>query len=392
VEKISVVIPVFNGSKFIYDCLKSIFNSTYRNLEVVLVDDGSTDDLENVIDEFRPNIDLISTKFRRTAAARNFGFQRSSGELIAFLNADDINGRMRLELSVKRFENNPRVGMVFCGTTFINEYNEFLTGVSRFPNFTQDQFIGRMFEHKWINTISSTVIRSNIFKKIGEFDESFSLAEDYDLYLRIGMITKVDYIDLPLVRYRLHPDNQNKNWKEYRKYEIKALEKHDPVEIAASLSSLYEKEEDFRISFGKILFKIGLKEKALQQFHRALELNDKNDDGYFFIGNCYFDLGDIKQAYDAFTNCLKLNSKHAGCRNNMGIIYFHQGKYNRSAEEFRKAAEFGIDQIEPYYNLSCLEKADSSDALKMSIQDHVSMRYIHKQLHLRNEMIPDISL
>lgn len=370
VEKISVIIPIYNNSRFINDCLRSIFNSTYRNLEIIVVDDGSTDDLSRILGaagEFGSEITLLSTEHRGQSAARNFGFRNSTGEYAAFFDADDINGKMRFELCVKRLEERPEVGMVFCGSTFINEDGGFLAGVSKFPEFTSGQFLGRMFEWNWISTISTTLFRSSVFKKTGGFDESFPLAEDYDLYLRIGKTTKVDYVDLPLVRRRRHKNNLQRDWFTYKEYEIKAIKKHDPAEIASQLSVIYRNEEEFRIIFGKILYRVGKIRQAMQHFQKACKLNALNEDVYFFTGNCYLDTGNYQKAGEEYKKCLAINPEHAGCLNNLGILYFIRGEYERSIAEFEKAAKYGNNYLEPQYNLTCIKNNCRREKLILSV-------------------------
>ncbi|MFC1731890.1 glycosyltransferase [candidate division KSB1 bacterium] len=368
-DKISVIIPVCNGSEFFDNCLQSIFNSTYRNLEVIVVNDGSTDQFDDAIRDYKPDITVVSTKSGKSAAARNCGLRRSTGEFVSFFDVDDINGKMRLELSVKKFESEPHSGMVFCGTTFIDDQGGFLTGVGKFPDFDQSQFLGRMYERNWINTISTTLMRRNVLERVGGFDESFDIGEDYDLYLRIGSISKVEYIDLPLVRYRIHSKDHSNRVRDLHEYEIKALRKFDPGEVAANLSALFTDEKDFRLSFGKILYKMGQVKDALRQFKRALLISSGSADAFFFTGNCYYDLGDYKESLIYFKDCLKIDPGHAGCRNNIGILYFHQGDYDRSINEFKRAVKLGSNQVEPRHNLSCVKKEGSGDLLRLSLYD-----------------------
>jgi len=366
VEKISVIITVRNDVQYIGDCIKSIFNSTYRNLEVIIVSTVPSDTLKAPLRGFSSDVILLTTDRCSPASARNFGLKESTGRLVSFFKGADVNGKMRLELSVKRIENNPQTGMVFCGTTYINECGEFLTGVSRFPNFARNQFLGRLFERNWINTISTTLIKTDILKSIGGLDESFPLADDYDLYLRIGAVSAVDYIDLPLVRYRVFPDRDSREMQKCHEYEAKALLKYNPGEIAAGLSAVYEKEENFRIAFGKVLFKMNLKEQALKQFQRTLQINSENADGYFFAGNCHIDRREYERAVSAYKECLTLNPEHGGCHNNLGVAYFHQGDVERSLREFHLAAQCAGNGIETQYNLSCLVNDENDRTMRLS--------------------------
>jgi len=373
VERISVVIPVINDSLYVYDCIESIFNSTYRNLEVIVISRESLTAQHDVMEEFETDIRLLTADFKSFEEACNLGLKKSEGEFVSLFRVNDINGKMRLELSVKKLEENPAVGMVFCGTTFINEHGKFLSGISRFPKFKKNQFLGKMFEHNWIPTISTVLFRANVLHDIGGLDESFEYAADYDLYLRAGTSSKAEYLDLPLVRYRLASDDHSSKEEIRKQYEVRALLKHDPREIAASLAAVYRKEMDFRISFGRILYKMGLKAEALQQFQRVIFLNDEHIDSYFYSGNCYFDLGDYNNSLKSYMSCLKLNPQHTGCRNNLGILYYYKGDFDRSMAEFVKAVEHNTELFEPKYNLSCLKESESPEMLSFSFIDYAQV-------------------
>ena len=379
-DKISVIIPVYNSSSYLYDCLTSIFNSTYRNIEVIVVDDGSTDDIQSTIEEFSSRIIFLPTVNIGQAAARNLGFSKSTGKYAAFVDADDINGKMWFELCIKRFEKKPRTGMIFCGTTFINDEGKFLTGVSKFPNFTSETFLGRMFEQNLITTLSSTIVISRLFKKVGGFDETFPLAEDYDLYLRLGKVTRIEYIDLPLVRKRRHKENLRLDWQKYKEYETKAIQKHEPTEIASELSRVYRNEEDFRIAFGRVLYRTGKVRQALQHFKKAQEINTHNSDAYFHSGNCYFDIGNYRKADKEYSKCLAINPRHAGCLNNVGVLYFRIGEYKRSVAELKKAQRYGDNFFEPHYNLACIKGESCQPKLRLSIPGRA---HLQSELDLR---------
>ncbi len=366
-DKISVIIPAIENMDFFSNCLSSIFNSTYRNLEVIIIDNGYHDEVVEASEEFKKDIIHVSSGLLNKAEAYNLGFTKAQGHYLSFIDAQDINGKMRYELSVKRFQDEPKTGMVFCATTFIDECGTFMTGVSKFPSFSSNYFLGKMFESNNINTISSTLILSSIFKKSSGFDESFNHAYDYDLFLRVGSKTRVEYIDLPLVRNRITPERISLDWNDYRNFETKAIQKHDPVVIAEYLSRAYNNEEEFRISLGKLLYRIGKTNDALLHLNKAQKLNCENDDAYFHAGNCYYKIRKYKLAHDEYSKCLNLNPEHAGCRNNAGVLYFHMGEYEKSVSELKKALKYGDNFLEPKYNLKCIKDDRSRGKLRLSL-------------------------
>lgn len=145
---ISVILPVIGGSQYTESCLKSIFNSTYRNLEVILV----SDDIEEIkrITEFEygNHIIYVETNDVNIVKARNIGIKYSRGELIAMMDVKDITGKMRFELEVIKLTQNGNMGMAFCGMTFIDDAGNFLKGVKLIPKYEKNKFLGLMYEKK----------------------------------------------------------------------------------------------------------------------------------------------------------------------------------------------------------------------------------------------------
>lgn len=379
-DKISVILTVNNNPHYLYDCLRSVFSSTYRNLEVIVVHNRFDDDVPDAAQDYHSDVIFVSTKYKNQAAARNQGFRKSAGKYVAFQNVDDVIGKMRYELCIKKFEDNPDIGMIFCGTTYINEKGEFLKGVSKYPGFSSRSFLGRMYEGNRISALSATIIKASVLKKIKGFDATFNKAEDYDLYLRAGKVTKIDYIDLPLVRKRIYEHDQMNSSNEIAEEEIKALKRIDLVEIASHLSTVYDNEEEFRIAFGKVLYKIGKNKPALQQFRKAYEINMFNEEIFFHSGNCYFQIGNHHKADDAYGKCLAINPRHADCLNNLGVLFFHLGEEKRSLTELRKAEKYGRNSLELKHNLACIKDDRPRELLKLSYlgETHLQTEPIHQ--------------
>ncbi|MFC1493531.1 tetratricopeptide repeat protein, partial [candidate division KSB1 bacterium] len=301
---------------------------------------------------------VYKKSFKNNAAVKNFGFKKSSGEFLSFYNIDDVNGKMRFELSVKKFEDKPRTGMVFCSTTYINNEGAFLNGVSKFPEFSENRFLGSMFEQNRINTISTTLIRTEVFKKAGGFNEKLDNAEDFDLFLKIGKLSKVEYIDLPLLRFR--PDNypfRNGNERfEYTEEEQNVLKKFDLGDIAAGLSFLYDKEADFRFSFGMLMYRMNRISEAALHFNKAGNLKSDNHEAWFYRGNCCLKLKKYGEALADYEKCLRIKPEHAECLNNMGVVYDLMGDNNKSEAKLKKALKLNGDLIGSLYETGLAKK------------------------------------
>ncbi len=363
---ISVVIPVVGRNQFIGTCLKSVFNSTYRKLEVIIVSDYIEEIKKLDLDEYREKIKYIEFNDESLVKARNKGLKHCSGDLIALMDVKDVTGKMRIELEVTKLNQSEDTGMVFCGTTFIDDNGNFMQGFELFTEFDKNKFAGMMFEKNRIKSISTTLVKRKVIEEIGLFDETLQYESEYDYWLRIASMYPVEYLDLPLLRRRIN----NEDYFNMRESEIergKVLLKHDIREIAQSLSRVYDNEEDFRISLGSILYRMGKKDEALKNFKKVLTINSRNDLAYFTIGNFYINEGKFKEAQNCFKELLMLNPGHAECRNNLGVLLYREGKKEGSIEEFEKAKRLKKDYVDPLFNLKCTLDKKSYEELRITI-------------------------
>lgn len=335
---------------------------------MILIQDGIVNNLEEEIEEFSSDLIVYKKSLKNNAAIKNFGFKKSSGEFLSFYNVDDVNGKMRFELSVKKFEDKPRTGMVFCSTTYIDNEGAFLNGVSKFPEFAENRFLGSMFEQNRINTISTTLIKREIFKRVGGFNEKVNCAEDFDLYLRIGKLSRVEYIDLPLLRFRpeKYPFKSGEGRFNYSNEEKEVLKNCDLGDIAAGLSFLYEKEADFRYSLGMLMYRMDRVSEAALHFNKAGRLRPENYKAWFYSGNCYLKLKEYSNALEEYKKCLKIEPEHAECHNNMGVVYDLMGDDSKSRANLKKALKLNSELIGSLYD-SGIPKKRSGKAQKVML-------------------------
>jgi len=174
-SKISVIIPVFNGERFIAEAIQSVLDQKYEPLEIIVIDDGSTDGTKKVVELFDEKIILISQTNQGVASARNAGLKKATGDLIAFLDADDIWVNNKLFLQTHILKENPEIDVVFgmlLHTDFLS-YEELKLMVPQ--------------KEKGVLAISlgSLVIRKCVFDKTGFFDEEMILGEDIDWFTRM---------------------------------------------------------------------------------------------------------------------------------------------------------------------------------------------------------------
>ena len=196
---VSVIIPAFNCAPFISDTLETVYRQTYRNWEIILVDDGSTDDTESALVPHMDRIRYIYQENQGTGAARNAGLERAKGELIAFLDHDDLWLPEKLEMQVRAMHTWPDCGLVFTNGVMFDESGILIDSLisRRLKKWSDGQgstdstmvkgWISRqLFFGNLISSASGVLARTSCLEKVGGFDETISVADDYDLWLRIA--------------------------------------------------------------------------------------------------------------------------------------------------------------------------------------------------------------
>jgi len=214
---VSAIIPTYNSAKYIKEAVDSALSQTYKDIEITVVDDGSTDNTKNVLKKYIDNreIKYIYQENNGPASARNNGIRNSSGEFIAFLDADDTWKRGKLEKQMKLFDNK-NVALVYSDMEFFGEKIKFKCYSEMFKRGMKRgrAYLDLILEN-FIST-STVVVRKDIFNNMGYFCEDVSLfsVEDYDMWLRIIKKYNVDFIDEPLVKYRIHNNQISRSRKE----------------------------------------------------------------------------------------------------------------------------------------------------------------------------------
>ncbi|MBD3322693.1 MAG: glycosyltransferase [Chitinivibrionales bacterium] len=225
---ISVVIPLYNGETFIAECLESVFAQTDQPMEVIVVDDGSTDKSVEIVKNFEKNITVINQKNSDVSAARNAGVKAAHGELIAFLDQDDLWEPSKLEKQIALFMKEPDIDLVFTDLVKIGP-----SGKKRHPKdrdkIARSLTDSNLFHKLAIKNVlmpSAVMVKKGSFVKAGLFDESFATCGDYEMWLRMaGMNMKFRYVSDPLTVYRYHGANESKKTDIMNEDRIKAVEK-----------------------------------------------------------------------------------------------------------------------------------------------------------------------
>ena len=229
---VSVIIPTYNRASLLKRAIKSVLDQTYKNLEIIIVDDGSTDRTEEIVKDFSDKrIRYIHhSKNRGVSAARNRGVKSSKGNFIALLDHDDEYLPERIEKSLKVFKDAPEsLGMVWSNFWKVNPVRDVsLNGVNKEKKVA---FLKYSLEDvkKWMFPMPLTwTIRKKVFEKIGFFDEELGPAEDTDFAIRLCKNFSFYFIDEPLAIYHITKGSLSSNINIEKLIKIRKifLEKH----------------------------------------------------------------------------------------------------------------------------------------------------------------------
>ena len=214
---ISVVVPNFNYGKFLEECLLSILSQTYRNYEVILVDDGSTDNSIEIAKSFGSQINLVRQQNKGVNSARNLGIKHSHGELIALCDSDDFWDSNKLELQVSIFKHFQEVGLVYCDHI---EIDEFGLALARNSAMYRGNIAGTFIEKPTYALIagggSTAIFRRSIIDVNTSFDSNLrGNGEDWDFFRRLSQVTEVDFVPQPLTFIRKHSESRGARTLDY---------------------------------------------------------------------------------------------------------------------------------------------------------------------------------
>ncbi len=223
-EKVSVVIPAYNKAEWTAQTVDSVLRQTYPDIEIIVVDDGSTDNTRERMATYGHKIQYVRKENGGACSARNEGIRRSSGDFIAFLDCDDLYLEDKIELSVKYLRENPRFSFVHTAVHFIDDQNN-IVGYRSHPNSRYEGWIARRLILGNYICNSTIVARREALQAAGFFDETFFMPADWDLWLRLADVGEVGFINKPLTKYRVSAHYILKNLEKSQEEEGVVLDK-----------------------------------------------------------------------------------------------------------------------------------------------------------------------
>lgn len=214
---VSVILPTYNSAIYLGEAIESVLNQTFQDYEIIVVNDGSTDNTVEIASNFRPHCIWIDQENQGPSAARNKGLTRATGKFISFLDADDVFLPEKLELQVDFLENNPNIGLIYSDGYRCKQSSK---GMEKSIPLSMSGDVIPIFNNNEVNIvhefikhnlfpINAGMVRHQCIKDIGGFDENLSACEDWDLWYRIAEKYPVAYIENKLVKYRETPGSNS---------------------------------------------------------------------------------------------------------------------------------------------------------------------------------------
>ncbi|PIW69736.1 MAG: hypothetical protein COW08_05585 [Ignavibacteriales bacterium CG12_big_fil_rev_8_21_14_0_65_30_8] len=216
---ISVIIPTYNSQDFIEETINSVLVQTFHNFEIIAVDDESTDDTIKILNRLKEKDSRIKyyqiPHSGRPSVPRNFGTKKAKGEYIAFLDADDLWIKNKLEKQLHFLKNNPEHILVYSMSVTFGNTNIFSPSFEVLPLLNKASKTKNELIQKGNSiTCSSVLIKKEKFLDVGGFDDDPKLqVEDYDLWIRLSEVGKVGFIPRILTYYRVHSKQFSSDWK-----------------------------------------------------------------------------------------------------------------------------------------------------------------------------------
>jgi glycosyltransferase involved in cell wall biosynthesis len=220
--EVSVIIPTYNRGWIIKEAIDSVLAQEFKDFELIVLDDGSTDNTLEILNSFQHDIKVLRQRNQGVSAARNRGIAEASGRFIAFLDSDDLWLPQKLFRQVEFFKKNPDAQICQTEETWIRK------GVRVNPKKRHKKPEGMIFEPSLALCLvspSAVMMRRSLFEKVGGFDETLPACEDYDLWLRISCRYPVYLIETPLIIKRGGHHDQLSASFGLDKFRIKSLKK-----------------------------------------------------------------------------------------------------------------------------------------------------------------------
>lgn len=367
---VSVIIPTYNNEEYIEEAIESVLSQSYKKIELIVVDDGSTDMTYMKIKKYLNYIRYIKKTNGGVASASNIGIDMSTGEYIAFLDGDDVYTKNKIEMQVKVLENNKDVDFVYNDVEVVDEKLQHINILCSEEHCkSKFDFASKMFVRQLIPGPASIMIRRKCIEDGLRYPERYTNTSDYYFTLKLSMNYKGMDIKKVLYRYRRHKKNLTNNHSKQVQCEIDILK-----DIGMENVKMIVEKSSFDIIEKKvILAKVFMKIQEYLSAKVILEsILDKcrRSDVFFYLGNCYYNLEEYKKSIKFYEASIEINKNMAESYNNMGCCYHALGNDEKAICNFRIAQTIRNSYLDAKNNIDRLTlKTQGSPKVKLTMRE-----------------------
>lgn len=370
-DTVSVIIPVYNNERFLKESLISVINLNYKDIEIIIIDDGSTDSCPEIIKQFQ-KLDSRIAFFQNkqnigTAKTIKRGISKSNGKFIFLNAADDISLKYRVEKCLDTFKNNKNIGLIASTAIIINDNGE---------------------ETGEILNINQRVQNHNIaieqFKRNYCLGASMAIINDKDILLKEGMLEHIDDYEIsleylmngyniylhrePLIKYRIHDDNQSNNRRILEDKTKQILNKYENKDIFTNLRNRGYAEKEIHITLGILnLFKDDV-DNAIKFLSTSDNFNNESYDKeiefekHFYLGVANYKIGNFVESISRFQLAYKIDNNNPAVLNNLAVLGFYENEDEmRCTEMLELALQIYPNYIDAQSNLNDIKKSQTKD-------------------------------
>lgn len=201
--KVSIVVPVFNAASFIGETIESLINQTYPNLQIVVIDDGSTDNSWDILQQYSNRVKLFKQKNAGQSAALNFGWSCSDGDFLSYLSADDLLEETAISELVDRFTTEPTSSLIYCDYALIDSTGKKFRDIKS-PEFSRSSLIIDLI----CQPGPGILFRASSFKELGGWNTHLKQMPDFEYWLRLSSKGPFSKVPRTLASFRVHEQSQ----------------------------------------------------------------------------------------------------------------------------------------------------------------------------------------
>ncbi|NKI20922.1 glycosyltransferase [Paenibacillus dendritiformis] len=358
---VSIILPVYNGSMYLKQAIDSVLKQTYPHIEVIIVDDGSTDDTPNIVKRYK-NIKYFRQSNQGPSVARNVGVRLSSGKYIAMMDADDLSTPTRIEEKVKFLEKNPQFDYVYCDVDVIDSCNRFLYRLESEEVFSSpSDALAYILYRQFIPSPSAILSLRKCFD-LAPYPEDYTHGEDYFLMIEWTRRFVGAYLPKVLYRYRRHDGNLTNAHNKQMKAEIDIIKNIGTEQIKEIVECSHFSVLDKELLFAKIMMKIG-------DYYNAeailSQISQEESDVLFLLGICQYQRYSYTDAMKSFESALMINHGLAEGWNNLGCSLVHLNEVKKAEACFLQAKTIRPEYMDAAWNIEIIKTNKSQLKLTM---------------------------